>query len=183
MRTVAFADEKVVDLIGREYIAVWHNQSTESINNRPTTPEGEQPVYTNAELELYPEGGGGTNVLTYICDADGKIIHYVQGWWRPERYLQELTLGRELFAMSSAEDLVKAHRAHLASHQAAAEKLAQENPDEMKRPFPDSKLRRLYAALNLQAQNHESAAQYVHQPIAPILQRLERRHRDRGEVG
>jgi hypothetical protein len=175
MRTVAFADDKVVDLIHSNFIAVWHNQSVESVNNRPSSPEGAQPKYTEEELELYPEGGGGNNVLNYFCDAKGRVLHLAQGWWRVERFLEEVSFAQELLSNSdNREALEKAHLLHKNAHASEAQKIAAAYPDEMKKPFPQSKVRRLHAALGLQVQTHETASTHLHRSIEQILQQLER---------
>ena len=117
MRTVAFADEKVVDLINANFVAVWHNQFAESANNQPSGPEAAQPQYTAEELELYPEGGGGSNVLNYFCDKNGRVLHFAQGWWRAERFLEEASFGRELLSNAdNREALEKAHLLHKNAH-------------------------------------------------------------------
>lgn len=46
--------------------------------------------------QVLPEGGGGTNVLSYVATPDGRAVLRLQGYWRPERYLSELRFGWEL---------------------------------------------------------------------------------------
>lgn len=175
MRTVAFADEKVVDLVQSNFIAVWHNQSVESARNRPSAPEGAQPAYTAEELELYPEGGGGSNALSYFCDARGRVLHLVRGWWRPERFLEEASFAKDLVSIAdNREALEKAHLLHKNAHATEAQKLTAANPGEMTQPFPQSKIRRLHAALGLLGQTHEAASGVLHRPIDEIVKELER---------
>ena len=43
----------------------------------------------------------------------------------------------------------------------------------MKKPFPQSKIRRLHAALGLQVATHEAASALLHRPIEEILKQIE----------
>lgn len=88
MRTVTFADPAVIRDLQSHFVLFWHDQSAEAAQQPdPGTPE---------QAKSYPEGGGGTNVLTYVAAADGRAVMRLQGYWRPERYLAELRFGREL---------------------------------------------------------------------------------------
>ena len=86
MRTVTFADPAVIRDLQTHFVLFWHDQSAGAVRQPdPATPE-----------KGYPEGGGGTNVLTYVATPDGRAVLRLQGYWRPERYLAELWFGREL---------------------------------------------------------------------------------------
>jgi hypothetical protein len=179
MRTVAFANEKVIELVNSTFVAVWHNQ-----NPRDARPAGAaQPVYTPEELELYPEGGGGTNVLTYFCDGQGRVLHLVTGWWRAERFMEELKAAEALsHAGDNLQELANIHTLHKNAHAAEAERLAKEHPEEMNKPHHESKIRRLHAALGLQANMHETAAGMLFRNIVDILRQLEYQHEERGAI-
>ncbi len=42
-------------------------------------------------VETCTEGAGGGNVRHFICNPDGTIRLYFAGYWRPERFLRELS--------------------------------------------------------------------------------------------
>ena len=86
MRTVTFADTAVIRDLQAHFVLFWHDQSFGAVR---------QPDPATSEKD-YPEGGGGTNVLTYVASPDGRAVLRLQGYWRPERYLAELRFGREL---------------------------------------------------------------------------------------
>jgi hypothetical protein len=88
MRTVTFADPAVIRDLQTHFVLFWHDQSAGIARQPdPGTPD---------QAKDYPEGGGGTNVLTYVAAPDGRAVLRLQGYWRPERYLAELRFGREL---------------------------------------------------------------------------------------
>lgn len=88
MRTVTFADSAVIRDLQSHFVLFWHDQSAGAAQQlTPGAPE---------QVKSYPEGGGGTNVLTYVAAPDGRAVMRLQGYWRPERYLSELRFGREL---------------------------------------------------------------------------------------
>jgi hypothetical protein len=90
MRTVTFADPAVIRDLRTHFVLFWHDQSNGA---------GQQPgPATTGQAKSYPEGSGGTNVLTYVAAPDGRAVMRLQGFWRPERYLAELWFGRELAA-------------------------------------------------------------------------------------
>ena len=88
MRTVTFADPAVIRDLQSHFVLFWHDQSAGAVQQPdPGTPE---------QAMSYPEGGGGTNVLSYVATPDGRAVLRLQGYWRPQRYLTELRFGREL---------------------------------------------------------------------------------------
>jgi hypothetical protein len=88
MRTVTFADPAVIRDLQTHFVLFWHDQSA-GITRQPDPGIPDQ-------AKDYPEGGGGTNVLTYVAAPDGRAVLRLQGYWRPERYLAELRFGRDL---------------------------------------------------------------------------------------
>jgi hypothetical protein len=95
MRTVTFADPAVIRDLQTHFVLFWHDQSAGSV--RPPPGPG-----TPEQAKSYPEGGGGTNVLTYVAAPDGRAVLRLQGFWRPVRYLAELRFARELASAVSA---------------------------------------------------------------------------------
>ncbi len=87
MRTVTFADPAVIRELQAHFVLYWHDRLPAGAQPDPGTPE---------QARTYPEGGGGTNVLTHVAAPDGRVVLRLPGFWRPERYLAELRFGREL---------------------------------------------------------------------------------------
>jgi len=169
---VTFADDKVVDLLNAKFVLLWNN-------HQPDLGGGDarqQPAFTKEELELYPEGGGGGNVRTYFCLSDGRIVHYVEGWFRPERFLEEAEFALTL----RQEGLAERHNEHRKHHLDAQAEVARAHPDEMRRPHAQSAERRRHAMLGLQARAHELAQGLVYQPVRQVLDSI--REHARGRV-
>lgn len=166
MRSVTFADDKVVDLLNAKFVLVWNNHG-EDFDRQVQAP---QPKFSREELELYPEGGGGGNVRTLVSTPDGALLHYIEGWWRPERYVEELEFALTL----DVKDAARSHELHLAEHQKAARALAVEHPAEMKREFVESAVRRRHAALGLQGNVHILAGGLVGRDIGTVLDEVRR---------
>jgi hypothetical protein len=99
MRTVTFAEPRVVDYLKRHFVLLWHNQAPE----RPSSP----PADAGQQVEAYPEGSGGGNLRTYFCTADGKICYYLEGYWGHERCQEHAQRGhdrgRDLNALPAAD--------------------------------------------------------------------------------
>ena len=139
MRTVTFADAKVVDLLNERFVVAWNNHSPE----RPTA--GQQAPYSPAEIAAYPEGGGGTNLYTVIAAPDGTVLSNLTGYWSAETFLPELG-----FALELTKDNAAARRAgRMRSLREQAANLLKAHPDEWGKRIKDSPVLRRKAALEL----------------------------------
>jgi hypothetical protein len=175
MRSVTFADEKVVDTLNDKFVLCWNNHAADGDG----APAGAaQPKWTAEELERYPEGGGGGNVRTFVALADGRIVHYVQGWFRPEAFLDELAFALTLDEKTAADR----HAAHVREHQAEQEKIERTQPEEMRKSFAASATRRAHARLGLQAQTHGLAQGMLLQPLAGIISQIREESLERGVI-
>lgn len=169
MRSVTFADPAVVDLLNRSFVVLWDNHA-ERI--RRGGKGVEQPAWSKEELERYPEGGGGTNVVSIVAAPDGRIVNQLQGWFRPERLADELDFSLTLLDGGG----VAARQAERGNAiRARAERLARENPGEMLKPFPDSAIRRTHAALNLLADVHMACGPLLGRAASDYLDEIESR--------
>ena len=65
-----------------------HNQLPELYGNTSADPGRDR--YPGDMVDRCPEGAGGGNVRTYLCDPDGRVRHLLLGYWRPDRFLEEL---------------------------------------------------------------------------------------------
>ncbi len=154
MRTATFGDRQVIRDLQKHYVLLWHDQ------HPGLTEKGEQTPPTAEQIKAYPEGAGGTNVLTYVSDPNGRVVYKLTGFWRGERYLKELKFARDLSAamkddeadaatkvvteaLTERRKLVAAERAELAST----------HPAEFAKPVRASDVRKQDAALGLLEQS------------------------------
>ncbi len=154
MRTATFGDRQVIRTLQRDFILLWHNQHAgEGL-------VGEQAPATPEQVKAYPEGAGGTNVITYVADPTGKTVYKLTGYWRPERYLSELKFGREMAGKVSVEKEDRLKELLVADHKLRAKAIADDraclartHPEEFKRPVRESDVRKKDAALGLLEQS------------------------------
>jgi hypothetical protein len=184
MRTVTFADLSVIDDLKKNFILLWHNQSVDAF-----AMGGVQQKYTPEQVKAYPEGGGGGNVRTYFCTPDGKVLYYLQGFWRDERYRAEADFARQLAARAAAatkEDPALAVRKTLVARQgeiADLRRLMRErHPEEFKKKVYESEIQKRHAALGLLHDNLTAHNDLQMRPVQPILQEIWRNNTLRGEI-
>jgi hypothetical protein len=183
MRTVTFADVELIDYLRQNFVLVWHNQAPEGPGI-----EGVQQRYTPAQAQAYPEGGGGGNVRSYFCTPDGKVVYFLQGYWRHDRYLAEARFARELTPKVAA--LPQGQRAEAARRSLAArrgevaslrQKLQQQHPQEFAKKVYESAVRRREAALGLLDQTLLASNDLTSRPVELILRELTLQNALRGE--
>jgi len=172
MRSVTFADPAVVDLLNRSFVVLWDNHAERL---RGGGRAAQQPGWSKEELERYPEGGGGTNVISVVARPDGRIVHQLQGWFRPERLAGELSFSLTLL---DAPDPRAKQQGRMIAIWEEAEKLERAHPEEMKKPFPESAIRRTHAALKLLANAYTAAMALQGKEAATYLDEIEQRGRE-----
>lgn len=150
MRTATFGDRQVIRTLQRDFILLWHNQSPGL--NEP----GEQAQPTPEQIKAYPEGAGGSNVVTYFADPDGKVVYQLTGFWRPERFRTELTFARHLAGKVKDEKDDKLKEVLLAEYKQQLDVIREERkkltdayPEEFKKAVRESEVRKKDAALGL----------------------------------
>lgn len=175
MRTVTFADLEVVDHIKQNFVAVWHNQSSDIYSSGP----GKQEKLTAEQAKAYPQGGGGGNVRTYFCQPDGKVIYYLEGFWAKDRYLAEARFAREL--ADKARQSAEADRPALVrkalgerSQEVANERKAirEKHPGEFAGKFEPTEVRKREAALGLLEKTLKTSEGQIGQAVRPIMDKL-----------
>ncbi len=181
MRHTTFADEQLVQDLRKQVVAVWHDQNGVLLNgNRPAALICDlQPVQTPPTKEMikaYPVGGGGGNLRTYFCTPSGKIVHYLEGYWPAKQFAAEVRYAQAQYrAMKEtpAGAMPKTLAANLSKEIAAIEaerkELIERHPEEFKKPFPQSEIRRLHASLGLKIKAYRDAAKLAGKDISPVL--------------
>lgn len=85
MKTLS--DPRVADALSN-YVLATHNQLPELYCNHTVDPGADR--YPDDQVDRCPEGAGGGNVRLYLCSSDGRIRRMLLGYWKPERFLEEL---------------------------------------------------------------------------------------------
>lgn len=159
MRTATFGDHQVIQTLQRDFVLLWHNQ------HPGQNPTGEQAPPTAEQAKAYPEGAGGSNVLTYIADPTGRVAYKLTGFWRAERYLAELKFARGLANRLADESPEKVTELIAADHKVRAKavageraELARKHPDEFKKAVRESEVRKKDSALGLLEQSLADSA-------------------------
>jgi hypothetical protein len=81
------SDPRVQEAL-RPYALVTHNQLPELYCNNTVDPGVDR--YPDDQVDRCPEGAGGGNVRLYVCEPGGRIRRLLLGYWKPERFLEEL---------------------------------------------------------------------------------------------
>lgn len=185
MRTVTFADLEVVDHIKQNFVAVWHNQSPDIYSSEPA----KQEKFTADQIKAYPQGGGGGNVRTYFCQADGKVIYYLEGFWAKERYLAEARFARDLAdqARKNAETerpVLVRKALEERGRQVADERKAirEKHPREFAGKFEPTEVRKREAALGLLEKTLKTSEGQIGQPVRPIMDKIRAENIRRGII-
>jgi hypothetical protein len=161
MRTVTFADPKLVDLLNEKYVVVWNNHSQDR------TAKGEQPAYGGEEMAAYPEGGGGNNLYTIIAAPDGTVLNALTGYWSAATLLDELEFSRGL----TRQNRVERQGMRQMTLRQEATKLMKEFPGELGKRPKDSAVVRRIAALGLLARCHEGNQEGIDEYLAAVSER------------
>ncbi|GEM_PF-6723741 len=178
MRTVTFADPAIVDRMNRDFVLVWSNQQPDLVNGVPTSPEQAQAPWSQEEAMMYPLGGGGGNLRTFFCDPDGRVLHYLEGYWTPEMYGSEMGFAAGLSLADDLETRLTSRKAEVARRQ---EELLQASEAARSRPGTTEESKQV-AALGLLAQTFDAGVQFVRQPIDPVLERIRIEGERRGVI-
>jgi hypothetical protein len=79
---VTFSDPKVAALVNERFVAAWFNRGPGFHNE----DYGTERWIFEADGEAYPT----KNICTFFLSPEGRVFHYVAGYWAPELFLPEL---------------------------------------------------------------------------------------------
>jgi hypothetical protein len=159
MRSMSFADRRLVDLLNAKFVVVWNNEDP------GRAARGVQASYSAAEMAAYPEGGGGSNLHTVVAAPDGTVLEILQGYWSADLLLEELEFALGL----TTENRLERHAARRRALQEEAAKLLAAHPEEVGKRVKDSPILRRKAALDLLSRNHSPEALGSIQGVGSLL--------------
>jgi hypothetical protein len=153
------ADRDVREFLSREFILALHNQVPELYCNTSVDPGVDR--YPGDQVDGCPESAGGGNLRFFLCRPSGELLFEMLGYWKPDRFLDELRRGLAISAAgASASDVTRLHRACQARHESSG---------------------RREEKLLLRA--HQEALSDLFKPVRGILDRIEDEVYTRGAIG
>lgn len=124
---------EIADLLNARFVLLWWNSGVEG------APDDRDPkAAPTEEGEAGPTGCIGI----YICTAKGVVRHFLPGWWSAATIREEVERLKAVLAASDAGEASRARATVARQLEAAVEKKAADNPEEMARPPEQSELRR-----------------------------------------
>ncbi len=85
---MTFSDKKVAELVNANFVAAWFNRGPGFHNEDYST---EQWIFTSA-MEAYTT----KNICTFFLTPDGKVFHYVAGYYSPDVFLTYVQVALQL---------------------------------------------------------------------------------------
>ena len=117
MRTVTFSRPDVQALLDDRFVSTWFNQAP---NVFPVgSSESQKSSYPKSYYTNFPDGAGGANVKLFFCTPDGKIVHFAQGYLKPETLRVEAEFALQLLKLKdpTKAQLIAAHTTRIAALQ------------------------------------------------------------------
>lgn len=102
LRTVTFSDPEVRRALDTQFVVTWFNQAKQLFPGGPAAASDHQPQVSEHYLRTFPDGAGGSNVRMFFCTPDARVVHSIEGYYRPATFLQEVAFARELLAGAAA---------------------------------------------------------------------------------
>jgi hypothetical protein len=98
MRTVTFSNPEVNRLLNERFVCTWYNQASSVFPAKPASPADKQPPVNDDYLQNFPDGSGGPNVKLFFCTPEGRIVHFIQGYYRPATFQAEARYALEVLS-------------------------------------------------------------------------------------
>ena len=111
MKTLA--DAEVREYLSREFVLAMHNQLPGLYCNTSVDPGVDR--YPGDQVDGCPESAGGGNLRVFLCRPSGEVISEILGYWRPQRFLEELRRSAAMAGATRAE-IQRFHRECRARH-------------------------------------------------------------------
>ena len=102
LRTVTFSDPEVRRALDTQFVVTWFNQARDLFPGEPAAAADHQPQVSEHYLSTFPDGAGGSNVRLFFCTPDARVVHSIEGFYRPATLLQEVAFARELLDCAAA---------------------------------------------------------------------------------
>lgn len=127
------ASPELANELNARFVLVWWNSGVDG------APDDRDP-----KAEPSPEGDTGPTgaIGIYICTAKGVVRHFLPGWWPAATIREDIDRIKSVFAAPDAGEAIKARTSLARLIEAAAEKKAADNPEEMAKPAATSEIRR-----------------------------------------
>ncbi|HZN40866.1 MAG TPA: hypothetical protein VFD82_18820 [Planctomycetota bacterium] len=97
---MTFSDPEVQKVLDTQFVLTWHNQAQDLFPGKPGSPGDHQPAVSEHYLRTFPDGAGGGNVRMFFCTADARIVHSIEGYYRPATFLAEVAFAQQLMAVA-----------------------------------------------------------------------------------
>jgi hypothetical protein len=192
MRQVTFSNERLVQDLRHQVVAVWHNQNgalgARGFGMNCKAPPSQAPP-TAQMIKAYPVGGGGGNLRTYFCTPSGKIVHYVEGYWPVAHFAAELRVAqaryramKETPAAAMSKEVAADLNKDIAAIELQRAEMMRQHPAEFKKPFPQSEIRRRHASLGLKVKAYRDGTKLAGKDISPVLAQIMAMQIGRGAI-
>lgn len=106
LRENTLANAEVLGELHNHFIVAWDNLLPELYPDTGGPPKGYNPEH----VASVPEGAGGGNIRIFFCTPDGKVVHQVIAYWKPESLLAEIRFARRLLEQPAAIRSLHAER-------------------------------------------------------------------------
>ena len=150
-------DARVRAALSRDFIPVMHNQLPELYCNQSVDPGVDR--YPGDQVDGCPESAGGGNLRVFLCRPSGEILFEILGYWKPDRFLDELRRGRAVLDAPPA-DVERLHRECRSRHEASGNR-----------------------AERMLVRAHDEALADLHYPLLEVLRRIEDQIYIKGAIG
>ncbi len=96
MRAVTFSDAKVAAVLQKNFVSTWKNiRPGEKFRKGLNEDLDEEAGSRRSRGDVLPEGTGSDNICALFALPDGRIVHAVEGYLKPERFAEELAFALE----------------------------------------------------------------------------------------
>lgn len=213
MRVGTLEKKQVIEHLSEHFVLVAHNQLPQLYCNceASTTGSGEaEGQYPSNQMKVN-EGAGGGNVRTFFCTPEGRVVNYLAGYWKEEKYRFEADWSRERIAAlvdtggewwndeSALTELLSAHQRQLENDTARRDQYM--SPTEVEELVAELKSHRAQRAtaedidqqradafsrlvgFNRMIRSHREAKEYAGRPVESVLQQIEDEVYTKGAIG